>query len=123
MTRPLLSGPPAAVAGGSGAEPVTLAERIAEVVTAHPAVARLDSGIFGAVATYLPGRRLAGVRLGTGRGPVEIGVVLRLGAPVPGVVAALRREVSDLCGGVAVDITVTDLDVPADEIGPPITAS
>lgn len=103
----------------SGVDPAPLAERIAAVVNAHPAVARLDSGIFGAVATYLPGRRLAGVRLGTGDEPVEIGVVLRLGAPLPGVVTALRREVSALCGGARVDVTVADLDVPATEVGPP----
>ena len=93
--------------------PVSLAEQIAAVVTAHPAVAGLDGGIFGAVATYLPGRRLTGVRVGEGDEPVELAVVLHLDQPIPGVVRDLRREVSGMCGGAAVDITVADVAVPA----------
>jgi hypothetical protein len=95
------------------AAPIPLAERIAAVVTAHPAVAALHGGIFGAVATYLPDRRLTGVRVGEGDEPVELAVVLHLDEPIPGVVRALRREVSVLCGGAAVDITVADVTVPA----------
>jgi len=93
--------------------PIPLAEQIAAVVTAHPAVAGLHGGIFGAVATYLPGRRLTGVRVGEGDEPVELAVVLHLDQPIPGVVRALRREVSGMCGGAAVDITVADVAVPA----------
>jgi hypothetical protein len=92
---------------------ITLAERIAAVVTAHPAVAGLHGGIFGVVATYLPGRRLTGVRVGEGDEPVELAVVLHLDEPIPGIVRALRREVSGMCGGAAVDITVADVTVPA----------
>ncbi len=91
--------------------PISLAEQIAAVVTAHPDVAGLHGGIFGSVATYLPGRRLAGVRVGEGDEPVELGVVLRLDRPIPGVVRALRREVSAMCGGAPVDITVADVAV------------
>ncbi len=86
-----------------------LAERVAAVVAAHPAVARLDGGMFGAVATYLPGRRLVGVRIGRQDEPVELAVVLHLDRPFPEVVVALRREVAALCGGAAVDITVADV--------------
>lgn len=89
-----------------------LADRVAAAVTAHPAVARLHGGPFGAVVTHLPGRRLVGVRLGAAGEPVEVAVVLRTGAPLPGVVAALRREVSALCGGAPVDVTVADLEIP-----------
>ena len=91
----------------------TLAERVAAAVRAHPAVAGLHGGIFGSVATYLPGRKLVGVRIGEGDEPVELAVVLHLGDPFPGVAAALRREVSGLCGGAAVDITVADVALPA----------
>lgn len=93
--------------------PTTLAERIAAAVVAHPGVAALHGGVFGSVATYLPGRRLVGVRVGVGDEPVELGVVLRLDQPIPDVVRALRREVSAMCGGAAVDITVADVAVPA----------
>jgi hypothetical protein len=92
---------------------VPLAEQIASVVTAHPDVAGLHGGVFGVVATYLPGRRLIGVRVGAGDETVELGVVLRLDRPIPGVVRDLRRAVSGLCGGAAVDITVADVAVPA----------
>jgi hypothetical protein len=87
-----------------------LAERVAEAVAAHPAVARLDGGVFGAVATHLPGGRLLGVRIGAPGEPVELAVVLHLDRPIPEVVREVRREVSRLCGGVPVDITVSDVD-------------
>ena len=104
-------------------DPDGLAELVASAVTAHPAVARLDGGTFGSVATYLPGRRLLGVRIGQGTEPVELSVVLHLQRPIPDVVRALRREVSALCGGAAVDITVSDVAVPALEVGPPAPAA
>lgn len=105
------------------ADPDALARSVAAAVAAHPAVARLDGGVFGAVATYLPGRRLVGVRIGQGDEPVEIAVVLHLQSPIPAVVRSLRREVAALCAAAghpvaAVDVTVSDVDVPAAEVGP-----
>ena len=91
------------------AEPVELAELVADAVAAHPAVAALHGGIYGAVATYLPGRKLVGVRIGEGDEPVEVAVVVRPDRPIPEVVSALRAQVSRLCGGAAVDITVADI--------------
>lgn len=106
------------------ADPDALARSVAALVAAHPAVARLDGGVFGAVATHLPGRRLVGVRIGQGAEPVEIGVVLHLQSPIPGVVRTLRREVAALCTAAghpvtAVDVTVADVAVPAEEVGAP----
>jgi len=86
-----------------------LAEQVAAAVRAHPAVAGLHGGAHGAVATYLPGRRVVGVRIGEGDEPVEVAVVLHPDRPIPDVVRALRRDVSRMCGGAAVDITVADL--------------
>jgi len=94
------------------AVPLTLAERVAATVLTHPGVAGLHGGVFGSVATYLPGRRLTGVRIGEGDEPVELGVVLHIHRPIPEVVRALRREVSVMCGGAAVNITVADIAVP-----------
>jgi hypothetical protein len=91
-----------------------LAEQVAAAVSAHPSVARLHGGPYGAVATHLPGRRLIGVRIGEGDEPVELAVVLHPDRPIPDVVRALRREVSRLCGGAAVDITVADLAIPGE---------
>lgn len=96
----------------TSADPPTLAEQVAAAVGAHPSVVRLHGGTFGDLATYLPGRRLVGVRLGAASEPVELGVVLLLDRPIPGVVRSLRRLVSGMCGGAPVDVTVGDVIVP-----------
>ena len=127
-TAPQETVPPGTVPPGTGAlatgpsapqaapadDPAALAERVAAAVTAHPSVARLHGGPFGVIATHLPGRRLVGVRIGVGAEPVELGVVLHVDRPIPQVVPVLRRQVSRLCGGAAVDITVADLELPAE---------
>lgn len=96
-----------------------LPERVAAAVLGHPAVARLDGGPFGSVASYLPGRRVVGVRARehVPRGatepvePVEVAVVVRWpsGWPLP----VLAEEIAALVRGVAgerpVDVTVADL--------------
>lgn len=92
-----------------------LASALARVVTAHPAVVRLDGGMFGAVATYLPGRRLLGVRVGEPGEPVEIAVVVRADRPIPQTVDELRTAVAAIHPG-PVDVTVSDVVV---EPGPP----
>ncbi|MFB9376660.1 hypothetical protein ACFFKU_04395 [Kineococcus gynurae] len=51
-------------------------EAVGAAVLTVPGVARLHGGPFGEVATYLPGRRVTGVRLGDGTGPVEVHVVV-----------------------------------------------
>lgn len=89
--------------------PEKLAEAIAEAVLEHPAVVRLDGGALGVVATHLPGRKVVGVRVGETDEPVEIAVVLRLDAPLPRVVADIRRRAQALAGKVAVDVEVTDV--------------
>lgn len=96
----------------TSADPPMLAERVAAAVGAHPSVVRLHGGAYGDLATHLPGRRLVGVRLGAAGEPVELGVVLLLDRPIPGVVRSLRRLVSGLCGGAPVDVVVGDVIVP-----------
>jgi hypothetical protein len=95
-------------------DPVALAERVAAAVAAHPAVAGLHGGIYGSVTTYLPGRKLLGVRIGEGDEPVEIAVVVHADRPIPEVVRSLRSQVSRLCGGAAVDITIADIVLPGE---------
>ncbi|MFB9908357.1 hypothetical protein [Allokutzneria oryzae] len=85
------------------------ADAIAEAVLAHPSVRRLDAGAFGSITSYLPGRRVDGVRAGGPGEPVEIGVVLTLGRPLPEVVADLRERVRRVGGDVPVDVTVADV--------------
>ncbi|WP_086825602.1 hypothetical protein [Allokutzneria sp. NRRL B-24872] len=91
-----------------------LADAIAETVLAHPAVHRLDPGQFGALASYLPGRRVEGVRAAGPGEPVEIGVVLTLGGSLPEVVDDLRARVRLVTGDVRVDVTVTDVVLAGD---------
>lgn len=120
----VVTGPPGAaeVAAGAGTEveaqaarepgPAALADLVAGAVAAHPAVARLDGGVFGTVATWLPGRRLVGVHVGRPGERVEVGVVLTLDRPIPATVAALRRTVAPLVGDVPIDVTVADVEIP-----------
>ncbi|MFR9807252.1 hypothetical protein ACL02T_33880 [Pseudonocardia sp. RS010] len=108
MTGPPPGGAPQSPREGSD----ELALRVADLVAADPAVVRLDGGVFGAVATYLPGRRLLGVRVDEHGGPVEVAVVLSLTAPIPDVVARLRARVAEVAGGRPVDVTVSDVVEP-----------
>jgi hypothetical protein len=101
--------------------PENLAERVAEVVLAHPSVVRLDGGALDLVATHLPGRKVVGVRVVENE-PVEISVVLVLGSRVPQVSSELRTAVRSLTGKKSVDITITDLVEPVEE-NKSITAS
>ncbi|GGI96656.1 hypothetical protein GCM10011581_37280 [Saccharopolyspora subtropica] len=88
------------------------ASELADRVRAHPSVVRLHGGPFGAIASYLPGRKVVGVRLPDEGEPVEVGVVLRLDRPLPDVVAELRGLVAAVVGPVPVDIVVGDVVTP-----------
>ncbi|MFI5937908.1 hypothetical protein [Actinoplanes sp. NPDC051494] len=62
-------------------EPVpTTADDICALVLAVPDVVRLHAGRFGEVATYLPGRRITGIRLGDNL--IEVHVVVAGQVPV-----------------------------------------
>ncbi|AUH67588.1 MULTISPECIES: Asp23/Gls24 family envelope stress response protein [Gordonia] len=54
-----------------------LVKDIAAAVLAVPGVVELDGGMFGEVATYLPGERVSGIRLSDEEGSVHIVVDLR----------------------------------------------
>jgi len=83
---------------------------VAAAVLAHPAVARLDGGPFGTVASHLPvRRRVVGVRIGSGDEPVELAVVVRLGTPLPQLAEELGGVVRGLLGPVPVEVTFSDV--------------
>jgi len=82
------------------------AERIAAAVTAVKGVAGLHAGMFGEVATYLPGRRVSGIRIGADR--VDVHVSLALDAPVRSTATAIQRAVAEIAD-LPVDVTVEDL--------------
>lgn len=92
---------------------MSLPQQVAEAVAAHPAVVRLDGGPFGTVASYLPGRRVVGVRLGLAPEPVEVAVVVRWPwrTPLPVLADELGDLVRTVTGERAVAVTVADVVV------------
>jgi hypothetical protein len=105
------------VASDSTRDPA-LAEAVAAAVLAHPGVVRLSGGPFGTIASYLPRRRVLGVRLPLAEAdPVEIAVVTRLGVPLPRLAEELGAAVVGVLGPVAVDVTVTDVEAAEVAVG------
>jgi len=73
-----------------------LADRVSDAVLAVEGVEDLHSGTFGEVATYLPGRRVTGIRIRPEA--TEVHVVLRWGAPVRATADAVRAVAGPLVG-------------------------
>lgn len=90
--------------------PVT-AELVAQTALGVPGVVRLHGGTFGEVATYLPGRRLEGVRITEALCSVHI--VAQIPSDLHAVGDAVRRAVAPL---VTVPVQVTVEDVRTDEM-------
>jgi len=67
-------------------------DELVELVLAVPGVAKLHPGRFGEVATYLPGRRVTGIR--SGRDAVEVHLVLAAGHPVQAVAQQVHAVVA-----------------------------
>ena len=84
-------------------------DAVAAVVGALPGVSHLSSGTVPEVATYLPGRRVGGVRVTAG--DVEIHVVSRWG-PLPELADAVRTAVRPLVGARTVTVQVDDIELP-----------
>jgi hypothetical protein len=93
------------------ARPAVDAERVAHAAEGVPTVARLSAGSLGVeVATYLPGRRVRGVRITDDH--VEVHVVARWPAVLPEVADDVRAAVTPLAAGLPVEVRIDDLDVP-----------
>lgn len=87
--------------------PTTIADTVAGIARAVPGVAGLHPGMFGEVATYLPGRRVTGVRVHDDQIDVHISVSGETG--IRQVAAAVRSAVAAAVPGHRVDVTVEDL--------------
>jgi len=83
-----------------------LADRVAEIVRRCAGVADLGGR---SIATYLPGRKVAGVDLDSD--PVRIDLVARWGYLLTDVATEVRRAVSPLVDGRPVDIVIDDVDL------------
>ncbi|MDJ0393669.1 Asp23/Gls24 family envelope stress response protein [Rhodococcus sp. G-MC3] len=83
-----------------------ISELIADAVLATSGVAALHGGMFGEAATYLPGRRVFGIRIdeyGT-----EIHVSVLIGSPIRETADAVRLAVAPLSPG-PVHVIVEDV--------------
>ncbi len=82
-------------------------EAVADAVGACSHVAELSGGSVGEVATYLPGKRVVGVR--TTDDALEVHVVGHYGPTVMEITSQVRAAAARHSGGRRVDVTVEDL--------------
>jgi hypothetical protein len=82
-------------------------DAIAAAVVQSRLVAALSPGI----ETYLPGRRVAGVRIGADE--VEVHVVARWGNALSDLAADVRRAVSAAAGDRRVAVHIDDIELPS----------
>lgn len=92
-------------------------DALAAAVRSCAGVDDLDRGPLGSVATYLPGRQLLGIRIGSDR--VTLQVRGKWDVPVGELAAQIRLAVAPLVAGRTVDIIVADLADPAPPHGAP----
>jgi hypothetical protein len=85
----------------------TPAEAVAAAVLAVPGVVRLHGGRFGELGTYLPGRRVTGVRIDDAG--TEVHVVVSDLVPLPQTAARVQRAVSAIAP-MPVRVHVEDID-------------
>ena len=103
---PVPASPPAGQTlspAGQPAPAVVEADAVAAAVLSCPEVSGLSGGQFGEVATYLPGRRVEGVRITTDT--IDVHVVAAYGAPLHQIAARIRRTLVPLIAGLPVNIT------------------
>jgi hypothetical protein len=86
-------------------------DAIAAAVATCPSVAGLSGGIAGEIATYLPGRRVPGIRVS--EGAVEVHVIARYGRPLAAIDHEVRGAVNAAAPGpLAVDVVLADVEDP-----------
>ncbi|HUK69575.1 MAG TPA: hypothetical protein VLW50_12630 [Streptosporangiaceae bacterium] len=91
-------------------------DAVAAAVRACTGVAGLDSGRFGEVASYLPGRKVPGVIVSGGR--VLVQVCSQWGITAPDLAALITTVLAPLTGRRPVDVVVADIDDPPGTPGP-----
>ncbi len=90
------------------------ADLVAEAALSVPGVTGLGGGAAGAVATYLPGRQVPGIRIDDD--VVSVHVTVSLDRPILPVAASVRGAVAPLVHGRAVDVVIEDVE-PATATG------
>lgn len=90
-------------------------DAVAAAVRSCPAVDDLDSGPLGGATTYLPGRRVPGLRIGPDR--IEVHVRGVWNQPVSLVAAQIRQALAGLADGRVIDVVLTDITEPGQATG------
>jgi hypothetical protein len=85
-------------------------DAVAAIVRGCAGVSALDSGPFGEVASYLPGRIVPGVAVDDSR--IRVQVRSEWGVPATDVAAQITAAVAPLAGPRPVDVTIADIDDP-----------
>lgn len=99
---------------GAGETSPELADLVAAAALSVPGVAGLHAGSFGEAATYLPRRRVAGVRLREDL--AEVHVIVVYGAPVLETAERVRAAVEPLVS-TPVEVSIEDI-IPAGQEQP-----
>jgi len=86
-------------------------DALAAAVRSCPAVDDLDGGPLGTVATYLPGRRVPGIRIGADRATIQVRG--KWDVPIREPAGQVLAAVAPLTGGRTIDIFVADVAEPA----------
>ncbi len=92
-------------------------DALAAAVQSCDGVDDLDRGPLGSVATYLPGRQLAGIRIGSRR--VTLQVKGTWGVPVHELAAQIEQAAAPFVGNRTVDIVLADVTDPTSSQGAP----
>ena len=82
-------------------------DRIVEVARSVPGVVEMTGGPLGSASTYLPGRRVPGVRLAEDL--VAVHLVVTLDRPLHEVANDVRHALSAALGGRRIDVVIEDV--------------
>lgn len=89
---------------------------LSSLVLSCPGVVAMHGGLAGEAASYLPGRRVTGVRVLADR--VEVHVIARWPVPVSEIAEQVRTATSQAVGGRRVDVVIGDVELPATGAAP-----
>lgn len=89
------------------------ADAIVTLTRQVPGVSDLYGGAMGEIATYLPGRRVPGVRVDEER--IEVHLVVELTRPVQDTAEAVHRSLSTVAGEREVRVHVDDVRSPGED--------
>ena len=85
-------------------------DAVATIVRCCAGVSALDSGPFGEVASYLPGRTVPGVAVDGNR--IRVQVRSKWGVRATDVAALITAALAPLAGARPVDVAIADIDDP-----------